>query len=52
MTKFPADSYRLGQNRKVMCSAYVGSKTSCEMVQDVEVTFMGRPSSRSLSKKS
>ena len=32
----------MGQNQRVMCSAYVGSKTSCETVQDVEVTFIGK----------
>ena len=41
LTKFPADSYKLGQNRRIMCSTYVGSKATYEMVQDVEVTFMG-----------
>ena len=25
-----------------MCSAYVDSKTLCETMQDVEVTFMGK----------
>ena len=42
LTKFPADSYKLGQNRRIMCSTYVGSKASYEMVQDAEVTFMGK----------
>ena len=42
LAKFPASAYKLGQNRKVLCSAYIGSKTSCEMVRDVEVTFMGK----------
>ena len=42
LAKFPEDMYKLGQNRRVMCSAYVDSKTSCETMQDVEVTFMGK----------
>ena len=42
LAKFPANAYKLGRNRRVLCSAYVDSKTSCEVVQDVEITFMGK----------
>ena len=42
LRKFPANTYKLGRNRRVLCSAYVDSKTSCEMVQDVEITIMGK----------
>ena len=42
LKKFPAHTYKLGRNRRVLCSAYVDSKTSAEMAQDVEITVMGK----------